>query len=151
MSRTGERIVHFPALRLMGMRNNPWHCDCGLYRALAQSIPVTNPMFVSEFNARCSTPYDLATDLLVDLLVDPNKCSIRNQRKPPRIIPQDPPAFLRPRTIWLTVASVLAVLFIGLSIGLIIVLVQKKLRSRDLVLDSTIRYTTVRNSTMSAR
>lgn len=92
----------------------------------------------------------MVTDLLVDLLVDPDKCTITNNRKPPRIIKYDPPAFLRPRSLMVTTLSVLAVVLIGLAIGLAIVIVQKKLRDREVGMDSTIRYTTVRNSTMSA-
>lgn len=49
-----------------------------------------------------------------------------------------------------TILSVLAVVLIGLAIGLAIVIVQKKLRDREVGMDSTVRYTTVRNSTMSA-
>lgn len=98
---------------------------------------------------RCATPYELATDLLEDLLVDPEKCLITNNRKQPRVLPYEPPAFLRPRSILISLLSVLGVVMIGLVIGLVIVFVKKKLQEKDIGFVSPIRYTTVRNSTIA--
>lgn len=198
-------------LRELLLANNPWHCDCDLYRSLTRlvagstlattarltllddsirnisdispshTIVVSHSQlrFESDFNARCSSPHSLSTDFLADLLAVPEEqtpaCSnVRNAFKPlpsERWPMLEPPAFLRPRQILLTVLSTLAVVLFGLVIGLTIVYVQRHLRGDTTVFlrsngiryietnrngadglvdlrDSTVRYTTVRNSTM---
>lgn len=101
------------------------------------------------FPCRCASPFELASDLLFDLMLEPDQCLFTNNRKPIRTVKYDPPAFLRRHNIIVTILSVMAVVLIGTVIGLVIVTVKKKLQDEDITLNSTIRYTTVRNSTIS--
>lgn len=110
----------------------------------------TKYIFIYFLIFRCATPYDLVTDLLEDLLVDLEKCSISNNRKPPRTLPYEPPGFLRPRSILISLMSILGVVLAGLVIGLAFVFIKKKLQEKDIGFESPIRYTTVRNSTLQA-
>lgn len=141
-------IEVFPKLRSVKLDGNPWHCDCELY----ESIESIKHILVDEFQhgsheARCESPYDLAALPLTDL-ADKSLCS-----SPPKKVPKIPiyeaPAFLRPRSIVLSILSVVVVLLIGFIIGLIIVCVKRKLKENDVGFTSPVRYTTVRNSTTS--
>lgn len=157
-----ETVVAFGALRTMRLAGNPWHCDCALYGALThmmrpQAANETAQRFDSEYNARCRTPHSVATDFLVDLLVDAKRagCAIRNVHKAGRVeLPYEPPAFLRPRQILLSVLSVVIVVLLGIGIGATIVIVQRRLRANSssteggVLRDSPVQYTTVRNSTI---
>lgn len=60
----------------------------------------------------------------------------------------EPPRFLRPRSIVLSILSVCAVVVIGLVVGFGIILIKRKLRKNDIGFTEPVRYTTVRNSTM---
>lgn len=111
------------------------------------NVSQTLDRFESEYEARCHTPYSLATDFLVDLLVYRDHCTvIHHSHKPHWEMPLDPPYYLRPRIILLSIGVVLGVVLIGLVVGLIIVCIQTRLRSNSVSIDSPVRYTTVRNS-----
>lgn len=99
------------------------------------------------FIRRCSTPYELTSDLLVDITID-KLCLVSNNKKPRQPV-YDPPPFLRPRSILFSLLSILIVVLIGLCIGFAIVLIKKKLKQNEVGFASPIRYTTVRNSTVS--
>lgn len=101
----------------------------------------------SKIVHRCSTPYELTSDLLVDITID-KLCTVSNVKKP-REPGYDPPPFLRPRSILFSLISILIVVLIGLCIGFAIVLIKKKLKQNEVGFSSPIRYTTVRNSTIS--
>lgn len=165
VEKNDSEISTFPALRSIHLEENPWHCDCELLKSLKQ-LQHLNTGFESENSARfdeetyniwiyqtilcrCTSPFELASDLLVDLMLEPDQCWLTNNRKPIRKIKYDPPAFLRRHNIIVTILSVMAVVLIGTVIGLVIVMVKKKLQDEDITLNSTIRYTTVRNSTIS--
>lgn len=62
----------------------------------------------------------------------------------------EPPKFLRPRSIVLSILSVCAVVVIGLVVGFGIICIKRKLRKSDLGFAAPVRYTTVRNSTLPA-
>lgn len=59
----------------------------------------------------------------------------------------EPPRFLRPRNIALTIIAIAIVIVLGVIVGFIIVIVKRKLKREDFGV-SPIRYSTVRNSTM---
>lgn len=60
----------------------------------------------------------------------------------------EPPRFLRPRSIVLSILSVVAVVVIGLVVGFGIIYIKRKLRKNDIGFAAPVRYTTVRNSTL---
>nr|XP_029733217.1 platelet glycoprotein V-like isoform X1 [Aedes albopictus] len=145
-------IETFPKLRSVKLEGNPWHCDCELYEIiesikhiLEDDDEFQGPHHSSE--ARCETPYDLSALPLTEL-AGKSLCST-----PPKKVPKIPiyeaPAFLRPRSIVLSLLSVVVVLLIGLIIGVIIVCIKRKLKENDFRFASPVRYTTVRNSTTS--
>lgn len=172
----GATPVIFAQLRMLRLAGNPWHCDCPLYRTLVRLMPpdavnvrLAGQHFASEFNARCASPHAVASDFLIDLLVEPEEtaCAFRNVNKPARwATAYETPAVFRPRMLLVTMLSVSAVVVLGLVIGFGIVCVQRRLRhnagvggaAADAVgggggggtvqlRDSPVRYTTVRNST----
>ncbi|XP_062546499.1 platelet glycoprotein V isoform X2 [Armigeres subalbatus] len=143
-------IDTFPKLRSVKLEGNPWHCDCELYETIESVKHILEDEFESPHSsseARCETPYDLAALPLTEL-GDKSLCST-----PPKKVPKIPiyeaPAFLRPRSIVLSLLSVVVVLLIGFIIGVIIVCIKRKLKQNDLGFGSPVRYTTVRNSTTS--
>ncbi|XP_065076491.1 chondroadherin-like isoform X1 [Ochlerotatus camptorhynchus] len=138
----------FPKLRSVKLEGNRWHCDCELYETIESIKHILEDEFQhSRSEARCETPYDLAALPLTDL-ADKSLCS-----SPPKKVPKIPiyeaPAFLRPRSIVLSLLSVVIVLLVGLIIGVIFVFVKRKLKGNDVGFTSPVRYTTVRNSTTS--
>ncbi|KAJ6638216.1 Toll-like receptor Tollo [Pseudolycoriella hygida] len=137
----------FTNLQSLKIDNNPWHCNCSLFKTLQKLMKFDENDFQSENTARCLTPYELSSDLLVDITID-KLCKVSNNKKPRQPL-YDPPPFLRPRSIVFSLLSILIVVLIGLCIGFAIVLIKKKLKQNDVGLSSPIRYTTVRNSTIS--
>lgn len=144
-------IETFPKLRSVKLEGNPWHCDCQLYEIIESIKHILEDEFQaphSSAEARCETPYDLAALPLTALSHDKSLCST-----PPKKVPKIPiyeaPAFLRPRSIVLSLLSVVVVLLIGLIIGVVIVCIKRKLKENDFRFASPVRYTTVRNSTTS--
>lgn len=143
-------IETFPKLRSVKLEGNPWHCDCALHESIESIKHILEDEFQaphSSSEARCETPYDLAALPLTEL-GDKSLCST-----PPKKVPKIPiyeaPAFLRPRSIMLSLLSVVVVLLIGFIIGLCIVCIKRKLKENDFRFASPVRYTTVRNSTTS--
>ncbi|XP_055617758.1 leucine-rich repeat-containing protein 15-like isoform X2 [Toxorhynchites rutilus septentrionalis] len=141
-------IEVFPKLRSVQLEDNPWHCDCELHQSV-ESIKhiLVDPGFQAPL-ARCETPYYLAAVPLTSL-GERALCSA-----PPKRVPKIPiyeaPAFLRPRSIVLSILSVGVVLLIGFAIGFAIVCIKRKLKAADFGFTSSpVRYTTVRDSTAS--
>lgn len=146
-----EGHEHFEKLRLLKLAGNPWHCDCGIMKSL--SLFDHNATYfkksVNNDEARCKSPYELLSKHLYDLPMDYICVSHANQ-KSAKIPIYDPPQFLRPKSIMLTVFSVIGVVVLGIFIGFAIVCIKRKLKSDDVgYASSPIRYTTVRDSTIS--
>ncbi|XP_055604551.1 carboxypeptidase N subunit 2 isoform X2 [Uranotaenia lowii] len=142
----------FQKLRSVNLEGNPWHCDCDLYKTIESFKHILEDEFhgpaTSPSNeARCESPYDLAALPLTDL----GPLSLCNS--PPKKVPKIPiyeaPAFLRPRSIMLSLLSVGIVLLIGFVIGFAIVCIKRRLQKADFGFTSPVRYTTVRDSTTS--
>lgn len=138
----------FKKLRSLKLAGNPWHCDCSIMKALSL-FDHTAKYFIKNTNndeARCSSPYDLSGKLLYDLPLE-YVCVTFSNQKSAKIPIYEPPQFLRPKSIMLTVLSVVAVIVIGLIIGFAIVCIQRKLKQSEAGYSaSPIRYTTVRDS-----
>lgn len=146
-----ESHEHFEKLRLLKLAGNPWHCDCGIMKSL--SVFDHNATYfkksVNNDEARCKTPYELLSKHLYDLPMD-YVCVSHGNQKAAKIPIYDPPQFLRPKSIMLTVFSVIGVVVLGIFIGFAIVCIKRKLKSDDVgYASSPIRYTTVRDSTVS--
>lgn len=137
--------VDFPKLRLLKLEHNPWHCDCRLLRTLLELEHHGRKGFYSDDRARCTTPYDLSGILLSDLFQEP-LCTMQEMKRTPRIPIYEPAPFLRPKSILLSVFSVIAVVIIGLAVGCAIVCIKKKLKQSDFGFTTPVRYTTVRES-----
>ncbi|XP_055544344.1 carboxypeptidase N subunit 2-like isoform X2 [Wyeomyia smithii] len=142
-------IEVFPKLRSVRLESNPWHCDCQLYESVESIRHILENEFdtASSTEARCETPADL-TALPITELAEKSLCRAP-LKKVPKIPIYEPPAFLRPRSIVLSILSVGVVLLIGAIIGFIIVCIKRKLKNSDFGFTSPVRYTTVRNSTTS--
>jgi Leucine rich repeat len=139
---------HFKQLRLLKLAGNPWNCDCSLLNSLL--LFDHNATYFSksekEDDARCKTPTSLASKFIYHLPFD-HVCVTKGKQKIPIY---DPPQFLRPKSIMLTVFSVIGVVVLGIFIGFGIVCIKQKLkRSEPGYSSSPIRYTTVRDSTIS--
>jgi hypothetical protein len=138
----------FKKLRKLTLAGNPWHCDCLLLNAL--SLFDHNATYFSksekEDDARCKTPTSLASKFIYHLPFD-HVCVTHGKQKIPIY---DPPQFLRPKSIMLTVFSVIGVVVLGIFIGFGIVCIKRRLkRDEPGYSSSPIRYTTVRESTIS--
>lgn len=138
----------FKKLRTLRLAGNPWHCDCSLLNSL--SLFDHNATYFSkserEDDARCKTPTSLASKFIYHLPFD-HVCVTKGKQKIPIY---DPPQFLRPKSIMLTVFSVIGVVVLGIFIGFGIVCIKQRLkRSEPGYSSSPIRYTTVRESTIS--
>lgn len=105
----------------------------------------TTQMIHAEDKGRCVTPYDLAGSLINNLTSE-NICHLPVPRKL-KIPIHDPPTFLEPKSIALSIVTVTAVVAFGLFIGFGAIILRRKLRKECFI--APIRYTTVRNSTMS--
>jgi Leucine-rich repeat (LRR) protein len=142
----------FEQLRTLKLAGNPWICDCKMMRSLTVFNHSAKYFKKSSNNdaARCGKPFDLTSKLLYDLPLD-YVCASHEKQKDPRIKIYEPPQFLRPKSIMLTVFSVVGVVILGIIIGFVIVCIKRKLKPNDASYSSSpIRYTTVRNSTSNA-
>jgi len=142
--------AEFRKLRSLRLEGNPWKCDCEMMLGLSVFDHKAKYFIKSTNNddARCKTPYELSGKLLYELPIDYTCASHSNQKA--KIPIYDPPAFLRPKSIMLTVFSVVGVVILGIFIGFAIVCIKRRLKASDVGYASTpIRYTTVRESTIS--
>lgn len=142
--------TQFKQLRVMKLAGNPWTCDCHMLTSLS-IFDHNSQYFKASKNrdqARCKKPYDLTSKLLYELPID-YVCASSDKQKEPRIKIYEPPQFLRPKSIMLTVFAVVGVVILGVIIGLVIVCIKKKLKASSTGYSSSpIRYTTVRDSTL---
>lgn len=141
----------FSKLRVLKLAGNPWNCDCSIMKSLSLFDHKAKYFLKSVNNdeARCKTPSDLSSKHLYDLPIE-YVCASHANQKAAKIPVYDPPQFLRPKSIMLTVFSVVGVVVLGIFIGFAIVCVKRKLKQNDAgYADSPIRYTTVRDSTVS--
>lgn len=141
----------FKKLRVLKLAGNPWSCDCSMMKSLSlfdHKAAYFNKSVIND-EARCKTPHDLSSKLLYDLPIE-YVCAAHEKQYSPKIPVYDPPQFLRPKSIMLTVFSVVGVVVLGVIIGFVIVCIQRRLKSSDEgYASSPIRYTTVRDSTIS--
>jgi hypothetical protein len=153
-----EREKFFQHLHTLKLEGNPWHCDCKIMKAL-ELFNHNASYFKRAMNndeARCETPFDLLSKLLYDLQkqsiygLSSNFYCSDQKPKPMKIPIYDPPQFLRPKSVMLTVFAVVAVVVVGIIIGFIIVCIKRRLKSNEYSNNSNpIRYTAVRDSTIS--
>lgn len=143
-----QNDTHFKQLRILKLAGNNWNCDCQLLKSLS-IFNHAAPYFKSSKDrdqTRCSEPYDLTSKLLYELPID-YVCAASGKQREPRIKIYEPPQFLRPKSIYLTVFAVVGVVILGIGIGLIIVCIKRKLKPTATGYSSSpIRYTTVRDS-----
>lgn len=137
----------FPKLRNLKLENNAWTCDCDLYETLRILEHHGSHQFQSDDDARCRSPPSVAGIPLVDFFNVPNCKELENVKKAPRLPTYQEPAFLRPRSIFLSLGAVLVVIILGLIVGFAIVLIKKRLQKNNLI--TPVRYSTVRNSVSS--
>jgi len=145
-----EVTEYFKKLHDLKLSGNPWNCDCSMIKALEffkhNSTYFNKAKKLDE--ARCRSPYDLSSKLLYVLPFD-YVCASDYKSKPLKIPVYDPPQFLRPKSIMLTVVSVVVVLVLGVIIGILIVCITRRLKSSNDINSNPIRYSAVRNSTIS--
>lgn len=140
----------FKKLRKLKLAGNPWTCDCSIMKSLSlfdHGAKYFNKS-VNNDDARCKTPSSLSSKLLYHLPQD-YVCATLAKQKDAKIPIYDPPQFLRPKSIMLTVFSVVGVVVLGIIIGFAIVCIKRRLKPSESGPDSPIRYTTVRDSTIS--
>lgn len=149
----GEEDFHFPRLHKLKLAGNPWNCDCRLMKAL--EVFDHNSTYIKKSlasdPARCETPNDMISKILYELPKD-YYCVADYKQKPHKIQIYDPPQFLRPKSIILTIFSIVVVAIVGLMIGFVIVCIKRKLKPNPYEDSSNpIRYTAVRDSTVYNR
>uniref|UniRef100_A0A182MDD9 LRRCT domain-containing protein n=1 Tax=Anopheles culicifacies TaxID=139723 RepID=A0A182MDD9_9DIPT len=132
------------ALEVLLLSENPWHCDCALQRVLKYVQFSQLPHYVEDDETRCETPYVL-TSLHLSELIDIEVCD-QLVYDPPNSPVYEKPAFLRPRSIFLTLLSVGIVVGLGIIIGLVIVCLKRRLKTQMMAVSSPVRYTSVRES-----
>lgn len=141
----------FKKLRVLKLAGNPWNCDCSIMKSLSL-FDHSAQYFLKSVNndeARCRTPSDLSSKHLYDLPIE-YVCASHAKQRAAKIPVYDPPQFLRPKSIMLTVFSVVGVVVLGIIIGFAIVCVKRRLKQNDTgYAASPIRYTTVRHSNVS--
>lgn len=149
----GEVKKYFQHLHTLKLTGNPWNCDCKLMKAL-EVFNHNSTYYKKSFNgdpARCKTPNNLASTNIYELPKNYN-CMADYKNKPLKIPVYDPPQFLRPKSIMLTIFSVVVVVVVGVMIGCIIVCIQRRLKPTQFGNSANpIRYTAVRDSTISNR
>lgn len=141
---------HFQKLRVLKLIGNPWNCDCSIMKGLAVfgHNDTNHQSSIKTDEARCKTPYELSSKLLYDLPIE-YVCARNAKQKAAKIPIYDPPQFLRPKSIMLTVFSVVGVIVLGIIVGFAIVCIKRRLKPSENYTASPIRYTTVRDSTIS--
>lgn len=145
------KYEYFKKLRVLKLAGNPWNCDCAIMKSLSLFDHQAHYFLKSTNNddARCKTPYDLLSKHLYDLPIE-YVCAANAKQKSAKIPVYDPPQYLRPKSIMLTVFSVVGVVVLGIIIGFAIVCIKRKLKESEPGYSaSPIRYTTVRDSTIS--
>lgn len=141
----------FKKLRRLKLAGNPWFCGCEIMDSLSL-FDHTAKYYINNIEndeARCRTPAGLSSKLLYHIHKE-YVCDTHAKQKDAKIPIYDPPQFLRPKSIMLTVFSVVGVVILGVIIGFVIVCIKRRLKSSENNYpDSPIRYTTVRDSTVS--
>lgn len=149
----GEVKKYFQHLHTLKLTGNPWNCDCKLMKAL-EVFNHNSTYFKKSINsdpARCKIPNNLASTHIYDLPKNYN-CMADYKNKPMKIPVYDPPQFLRPKSIMLTIFSVVVVVVVGIMIGCVIVCIKRRLKPTQFGNSANpIRYTAVRDSTISNR
>ncbi|KAL5285142.1 hypothetical protein ACFFRR_007091 [Megaselia abdita] len=146
----------WPKLREVNLEGNLWNCKCELLKILdlfSQNGTNSVKAFEDHENknfARCDSPHVVAGIRLTNV----SRSYICDELPSARNIivveiehETEPPKFLRPRNIALTIIAIAIVIVLGVIVGFIIVIVKRKLKREDFGV-SPIRYSTVRNSTM---
>lgn len=144
------KVNYFENLHYLKLSGNPWHCDCSMIKALDFFNHNSTYFKKAEKSdeARCASPYDLYSKLLYILPFD-YVCAADIKSKPMKIPVYEPPQFLRPKSIFLTIGSVVLVIVLGMITGILIVIISRRLKSNRNIGSDPVRYSTVRNSTVS--
>lgn len=141
---------YFTSLHTLKLAGNPWKCDCNLFRELS-FFDHNSTYFVKAQkydDARCASPFELLATPIYNLPFD-YICAADQKTKPIKIPIYDPPQFLRPKSIMLTMGSVILVIVLGIILGILIVRITKRLKSNSNHESSPVRYSAVRDSTVS--
>lgn len=148
-STTPNHVIFWKKLRTLNLSGNPWHCDCILANVLYNLGFHDDEKLFRDSQARCSTPYDYSGFLLRNLTLE-GVCRERVMKVQLAIPVRDnTPGFLRPKSIMLTIGIIVAVASVGLLVGFSFVVIRRKLKQDTPLFTTPIRYTTVRNSTIS--
>lgn len=147
----------WPKLQEVNLQSNPWRCNCELLKILDvfnQNGTNSVKTFEDHNNklfARCDTPHIVAGIRLTNLsrsYICEDLPKLKNIIVVEEIEREsEPPRFLRPRNIALTIIVIAIVIALGVIVGFVIVIIKRKLKREDFGV-SPIRYSTVRNSTL---
>lgn len=108
----------FEKLKVLKLADNPWDCSCPLMNSLL-FFNKKSPYFlknVQNDEARCFKPKDLSSTLLYKL-PDDFLCPQHQKQKAAKIPLYEAPQFLRPKSLMLTIISVVGVIVLGIVIG----------------------------------